>query len=386
MRAAETAARDPIRWGMVGGGRGAFIGGVHRLAAAMDGHYVLVAGALSSDRRRAIASARDVGVTGDRAYDDYAKMAAAETARDDGIDAVTIVTPNDLHAPVATAFLKAGIHVICDKPLSLNVREARELVRLTKRSGKIFALTHNYTGYPMVRQARAMVAAGELGDLRTVQVEYAQGWLTERVEATGHKQAAWRTDPKRSGGGAIADIGTHAHNLACFVTGLPVEALAADLTTSVKGRRVDDNANVLLRFSGGVRGSLWASQVAPGNENNLSLRVYGAKGGIHWRQEEPDLLRFTRHGEPPRLIVRGGAGAGPEAARLTRVPAGHPEGYLEGFGNIYSEIAHAIHAARDGRAPDPAVAFPTVEDGLDGMRFIEAAVKSTAKGGGWVKL
>ncbi len=383
----DKSAGPRIRLGMVGGGQGAFIGAVHRLAARMDDHYELVAGALSSDPQRAIASALDIGIARERAYATYEDMAKAEAKRADGIEAVAIVTPNDMHAPVATAFLKAGIHVICDKPLSLNVVEARRLVRLAERSNKIFALTHNYTGYPMVRQARAMVAAGALGELRIVQAEYAQDWLTEPIETSGQKQAVWRTDPAHSGaGGSIGDIGTHAYNLVCFVTGLALESLCADLTTFVQGRRLDDNDNVLLRFKGGARGMLWASQVAPGNENRLTLRVYGSTAGLSWQQEHPNYLTFAPFGEPPRLITRGGPGSGPEAARVTRVPAGHPEGYLEGFANIYSEIARAIIAARDGAKPDPAVIFPTVKDGLVGMEFIEAAVKSSHKGGVWVKL
>ncbi len=378
---------DRIRLGMVGGGEGAFIGAVHRLAARMDDDYALVAGALSSDPKRAVSSALAVGIPRDRAYASFAEMAKAEAKRPDGIEAVAIVTPNHLHAPVATAFLEAGIHVICDKPLALDVAEARGLVRLAKRSGRVFALTHNYTGYPMVRQARAMVAAGDLGAIRLVQVEYAQDWLTEKVEATGNKQAVWRTDPKRSGaGGALGDIGTHAHNLALFVSGLSLDALLADLSTFVKGRRLDDNDHILLRFKGGAKGMLWASQVAPGNENGLRLRIYGDKGGLTWGQENPNYLWHTPFGEPPRLITRGGAGAGPEAARVTRVPAGHPEGYLEGFANLYAEIARAIRAAREGRPPPKDVVFPTVADGLLGMQFIEAAVKSSKKGGVWVKV
>jgi len=383
----DASAGGRIQLGMVGGGQGAFIGAVHRLAARMDDQYELVAGALSSHRRRAIASALELGIARDRAYGTFEEMAKAELRRADGIEAVAIVTPNHMHAPAATAFLKAGIHVICDKPLSLNVAEGRALVRLARRSGKIFALTYNYTGYPMVRQARAMVAAGDLGDIRVVQAEYAQDWLTEPVEATGNKQAAWRADPKRAGaGGAIGDIGTHAYHLACFVTGLTLDALCADLTTFVKGRRLDDNDNILLRFNGGAKGMLWASQVAPGNENGLTLRVYGSKGGISWRQEDPNYLWFAPFGQPPRLITRGGAGSGPEAARVTRVPAGHPEGYLEGFANLYGEIARAIRAAREGTKPDPAVVFPTVEDGLAGMQFIEAAVRSSSKGATWVRV
>ena len=313
-------------------------------------------------------------------------MATAEAKRADGIEAVSIVTPNRLHAPVATAFLRAGIHVICDKPLATMVAAARDLVRLTEQSGKIFAVTYNYTGYPVVRQARAMVAAGELGEIRVVQVEYAQDWLTERLEATGQKQAAWRTDPAQAGaGGALGDIGTHAYHLACFVTGLRLEALCADLTTFVSGRRLDDDAQILLRFRGGARGMLWASQVAPGNENGLRLRVYGSKGGLEWHQEKPNELRHAPFGQPPRQLTRAGPGAGPAAARVTRIPAGHPEGYLEAFATIYTEVAHAIRAARGGRRPDGEVLFPTVADGLDGVEFIEAAVKSSTNGAIWVR-
>jgi predicted dehydrogenase len=376
-----------IRLGMVGGGQGAFIGAVHRIASRIDDQYELVAGALSSEPKRAIASALELGIAEDRAYGSYEEMAKAEAKRSDGIEAVSIVTPNHMHAGPAKAFLKAGIHVICDKPLALNVKEAKELVAAVKKSGRIFAVTHNYTGYPMIRQARAMIAAGELGEIRVVQAEYAQDWLTEPLEKTGQKQAAWRTDPKRSGaGGSLGDIGTHAYNLACFVTGLTLDSLLADVTAFVKGRKLDDNDNILLRWKGGAKGMLWASQVAPGNENGLALRVYGTKGGLSWRQENPNLLWFSPFGQPTRLVTRGGAGAGAEAGRVTRVPSGHPEGYLEGFANIYAEVARAIRAARTGARPDPAVIFPTVEDGLKGMEFVEAAVKSSAKGGRWVKV
>ncbi|HVY20507.1 MAG TPA: Gfo/Idh/MocA family oxidoreductase [Bauldia sp.] len=383
----DAGAGRRIRLGMVGGGQGAFIGAVHRIASRIDDQYELVAGALSSTPKKAIDSALEIGIARDRAYGSFEEMAKAEAKRPDGIEAVAIVTPNHMHAGPAKAFLKAGIHVICDKPLALSAKEAKELVALTKKTGKIFAVTHNYTGYPMIRQARAMIAAGELGELRVVQAEYAQDWLTERVEATGQKQADWRTDPKRSGaGGALGDIGTHAYNLACFVTGLTLDSLCADLTAFVKGRKLDDNDNVLLRWKGGAKGMLWASQVAPGNENGLTLRVYGTKGGLFWKQEDPNYLWFAPFGQPPRKITRGGAGSGPEAGRLTRVPSGHPEGYLEGFANIYSEVAKAIIAARTGAKLDPAVIFPTVEDGLKGMEFIEAAVKSSAKGATWVKV
>jgi predicted dehydrogenase len=383
----DAGAGRRIRLGMVGGGQGAFIGAVHRIASRIDDQYELVAGALSSTAKKSVASALEIGIAADRAYGSFEEMAKAEAKRPDGIEAVAIVTPNHMHAPVAKAFLKAGIHVISDKPLSLNVKEAKELVALAKKTGLIFAVTHNYTGYPMIRQAKAMIAAGELGELRVVQAEYAQDWLTERLETTGQKQADWRTDPARSGaGGALGDIGTHAYNLACFVTGLTLDSLLADLTAFVKGRKLDDNDNVLLRWKGGAKGMLWASQVAPGNENGLTLRVYGSKGGLSWRQEDPNYLWFSPFGQPPRRITRGGAGSGAEAGRVTRVPSGHPEGYLEGFANIYAEVARAIHAARTGGKADPAVMFPTVEDGLKGMEFIEAAVKSSAAGGKWVKV
>jgi predicted dehydrogenase len=382
----RASAGGRIRLGMVGGGQDAFIGAVHRIAARLDDHYVLVAGALSSDATRAMESALELGLAPDRAYGDFKAMAAAEAAREDGVEAVAIVTPNHLHASVATAFLRAGIHVICDKPLATSVADARDLVRLTKQTGKLFVVTYNYTGYPLIREARAMVAAGELGEIRVVQVEYAQDWLTERLEATGQKQAAWRTDPAQAGaGGALGDIGTHAFHLACFVTGLTLESLCADLTTFVQGRRLDDNAQILLRFQGGARGMLWASQVAPGNENGLKLRVFGTKAGLEWYQENPNELRYAPFGQAPRRLTRAGPGAGPAAARVTRIPAGHPEGYLEGFATIYTEVAHAIRAARQRKQADAEVLFPTVEDGLHGVEFIAAAVKSSANGAIWVR-
>jgi predicted dehydrogenase len=383
----ETASRR-IRLGMVGGGQGAFIGAVHRIAARMDDQYELVAGALSSDPARAKASAKDLGIADDRAYASFEEMAKAEAARPDGIEAVAIVTPNHMHAPAAKAFLNAGIHVICDKPMTLTVDEARELVDLVKSSGKIFALTHNYTGYPMIRQARAMVAAGELGEIRLVQAEYPQDWLTEKAEASGsNKQAEWRTDPKRTGaGGCIGDIGTHAYNLACYVSGLELDQLLAQLSTFVEGRLVDDDVQILLKWKGGAKGMLWASQVAVGNENGLKLRIYGTKGGLEWTQADPNYLWFTKFGEPKQLLTRNGAGAWPEGTRVSRVPGGHPEGYLEGFANIYTEAARAIRAARDGSKVDPAVNYPTVEDGLIGMQFIEAAVASSKAGNVWTKV
>ncbi|MEX4010061.1 Gfo/Idh/MocA family protein [Neoaquamicrobium sediminum] len=378
---------------MVGGGQGAFIGGVHRIAARLDGEFQLVAGALSSDPERAIASGRELGLDAERCYASFAEMAKAEAARADGIEAVAIVTPNHVHYPAAKAFLDAGIHVICDKPLTSNLADAKKLAAAAAKSGRLFVLTHNYTGYPMVRQAREMVAKGMLGDLRVVHAEYPQDWLTEAVEASGSKQAVWRTDPKQSGaGGATGDIGTHAYNLARFVTGLELDSLAADLDAFVPGRLLDDNAHILLRFKANgnapaAKGMLWASQVAPGNENGLKLRVYGTKGGLEWEQEHPNQLWYTPFGEEKRLITRGGAGAGPSAARVSRIPAGHPEGYLEGFANIYAEAARAIRAMRrNGDKMPKDVVFPTVEDGVEGVAFVEACVKSSKKNGAWTKL
>ena len=377
-----------IRLGMVGGGQGAFIGAVHRLAARMDDHYEFVAGALSADPAKAKASGEELGLAADRIYSDFHEMAKAEAGRKDGIEAVSIVTPNHLHVPAAKAFIEAGIHVICDKPLGISLKEAKSLeAMLAKRKDIVFAFTHNYSAYPMIRQAKAMVAAGELGDIRVVQAEYPQDWLTTPLEKTGQKQAAWRTDPKRTGaGGSVGDIGTHAHQLACFVSGLSVEELSAELSTFVKGRKVDDNVQAMLRFKGGARGGLWASQVAPGNENGMKLRVYGEKAGLEWKQEDPNYLWYTPYGEPKRLITRGGAGANAAAARVTRVPPGHPEGYLEGFANIYTEVARAIKARRDKKKPDKDIQFPGIADGVAGMAFIEACVKSSARNGRWTKV
>jgi predicted dehydrogenase len=379
-------AQRRIRLGMVGGGEGAFIGAVHRIAARLDDQYVLVAGALSGEAERAKRSGAALGLDAARSYGSFQEMATAEAKRPDGIEAVAIVTPNHVHAPAAKAFLEAGIHVICDKPLTATLAEAKDLAELARKSGRIFAVTYNYTGYPMVRQARAMVADGTLGAIRVVQVEYPQDWLTERIETTGHKQAEWRTDPKRTGaGGSIGDIGTHAFHLASFVSGLELDSLLADLTTFVPGRQVDDNANVLLRFKGGAKGMLWASQVAPGNQNALRLRVYGTKGGLTWSQENPNYLRYAPFGEAPRELSRGGAGAGPAAARVTRVPPGHPEGYLEGFANIYTEAALAIRAAAEKKPAPAEVQFPTVDDGLKGVSFVDAVVRSSRDGGVWTK-
>ena len=377
-----------LRLGMVGGGPGAFIGAVHRIAARLDDRYELVAAALSSDPERARAGAADLHIAPDRAYGSFIDMARAESKRPDPIDAVAIVTPNHLHYPAAKAFLEAGIHVICDKPLTTTLGDALDLTETVRRTGLIFGLTHNYTGYPMVRQARQMAAAGELGTIRVVQVDYVQDWLTTPLETTGHKQAVWRTDPAQSGpGGSLGDIGTHAYNLACFVTGLECQEIAAELSTFVPGRRVDDNVQTLLRFNQGARGMLWATQVAPGNQNNLRLRAYGEKAGLEWRQEEPNGLLFSRFGQPPELILRGGPAATAVAAHASRVPGGHPEGYLEAFAQLYTDLAEQISAHIAGRQPDPSsLLVPGIADGVAGMRFISAAVESSRRNSAWVSL
>jgi predicted dehydrogenase len=358
-----------LRLGMVGGGRGAFIGAVHRIAARLDDRWEFVAGALSSDPERARLSGEDLLLKPDRIYADFAEMARREASREDGIDAVAIVTPNHAHAPAAKAFIEAGIHVICDKPLTTTRREAEELVALAKESGLVFAVTHNYTGYPMVRQ-----------------VEYAQDWLATPLEESGQKQAAWRTDPSKSGpAGSVGDIGTHAFNLAEFIVDDEVTDLSAELHTFVAGRRLDDNAHMMLRFAKGAKGMLWCSQVAAGQENGLRIRVYGEKGGLEWHQENPNVLVFSPLGEPPRLIRRNGAGSDEVSRAASRIPSGHPEGYLEGFAQIYADVAEKIAARLENRDPSPfSVQVPTVEHGLRGVRFIEAAVRSSKEKSAWV--
>lgn len=377
-----------IRLGMVGGGIGAFIGDVHRMAARLDDRYELVAGAFSSDPARTKESADELGVAEERAYEDFTIMAREERARADGIEAVAIVTPNHLHHAPARAFLDAGIHVICDKPLTASLEDARELQALVKESDLLFAVTYNYSGYPMVRQAREMIGDGALGDIRVVQVEYPQDWLSTDLETSGQKQAAWRTDPKQAGaGGSLGDIGTHAFHLTEFVTGLEVTSLLADLHAFVPGRQLDDNAQMLLRFSNGARGSLWASQVAVGHENGLRIRVYGEQASLEWFQEQPNQLRYSVLGETPRVITRGCSDAGDSANAVTRIPGGHPEGFLEAFANLYRDFADQIQARKNQQAtPDSANLVPTVADGLKGVEFVEKAVASSANGGIWQSL
>ncbi|MDW4561742.1 MULTISPECIES: Gfo/Idh/MocA family protein [Aeromonas] len=376
-----------LRLGMVGGGQGAFIGAVHRLAARMDDHYELLAAALSADPANARSSALALGLDPARAYEDYARMARAEAARPDGIEVVAITTPNHLHAPVATAFLEAGIHVICDKPLALTLAEGEELARLARQRRRLFALTHTYSGYPMVRHARELVAAGELGELRYVQVEYLQDWLANPIPPGQNKQADWRADPARAGrAGCLGDIGTHAYQLAAFITGQLPNALAAELHSFVPGRLVDDHLQVWLRYPEGMRGSLNASQVASGEENRLQIRLYGDKASLIFRQEAPNELWLTPIGGASQRLTRGRVES--DAARhASRVPAGHPEGYLEAFAQLYTDAALQIHALAAGEAPPPeSLALTTVEDGVAGMRFIETSLASHAANGRWLPL
>jgi predicted dehydrogenase len=371
-----------LRAGIVGGGRGAFIGSIHRIAAELDGQALVVAGAMSSDPKTARESAAAWFL--ERAYSSFEDMARAEAA-DGGIDFVIIATPNHLHYPVAKAFLAAGIHVVCDKPLGLTVAEGEDLVRLVESSPTLFALTHNYTGYPAVRQARAMVRAGQLGDIRKVMIEYTQDWLMEPLESHGNKQAEWRTDPARAGlGGCVGDIGSHAENLLEFVTGLEIEALCADLSSVVPGRRLDDDGNILLRLRGGAKGALVCSQIACGEENRLSLRVYGSAAGLEWHQEEPNTLILKAAGKPWTRLRTGQSYLSPPAKAAARMPAGHPEGYIEAFANIYRGFIEDVR--RVGSGQTPARNYPGVRDGLRGLKFIEKAVASSQAGSVWVKV
>ena len=376
---------NKIKLGMVGGGKGAFIGDVHRMAARLDGRYELIAGSLSSDANRAAESAAELGVDAKRSYNSYHEMARKEGKLKSGIDAVTIVTPNHLHADVAKEFLKEGIHVICDKPLTSNLQDAEELAKLVKDTGLVFAVTYNYSGYPMVRQAKEMVANGELGNIRVVQLEYAQDWLATNIERNGQKQAAWRTDPKQAGkGGAIGDIGTHAFHLAEFITGLKASSILADLDSFVLGRTLDDNANILFHYKNGAKGMLWVSQVASGKENGLQIRIYGDKGGLEWTQEDPNYLHFSPLGHAKKILTRAGSGTGSLSNAAARIPSGHPEGFIEGFANIYRETADLIDAYREKKTIASLV--PTVDDGLRGMRFVDKAVASNQAGSIWQSL
>lgn len=378
-----------LRFGMIGGGRGSFIGAVHRIAAIMDGKAELTAGAFSSDHDRAMASGADLFLPPSRVYPDYRSMIAFESRLPAGarLDFIIIATPNHQHFAPAKLALEAGFNVVCDKPVTLTLAEARALRSIVARTRKVFALTHNYTGNAMVKQARDLVRTGTLGKVRKVVVEYPQGWLSGALERTGQKQAAWRTDPKRSGlAGCMGDIGTHAENLARYVTGLRIESLCADLTTFVPGRALDDDGNVLLRYAGGARGVLYASQVSIGEENPFSIRVYGIKASLEWRQEFPNELVVKYPDQPRQIWKRGNAYLSPNARRFTRVPPGHPEGFLEAFGNIYLEIYRAVEAEVAGKRLPKNLDFPTIEDGVVGMAFIDAVVRSSKAGARWIKM
>tara|TARA_B100001564_G_scaffold143706_1_gene120619 strand:+ start:1768 stop:2901 length:1134 start_codon:yes stop_codon:yes gene_type:complete len=373
-----------LRLGMIGGGQDSFIGAVHRIASRIDDQWSLEAGCLSSTPERAIASAKEIGLPFDRSYTSFQEMAEAEKLRDDGIDAVAIVTPNNVHADPAITFLKAGIHVICDKPLASNIEEAESIEDTLNKSGKLLMVTHNYTGYPLIRQAKEMVGQGELGKIRVIQVEYAQDWLTKNAD---NKQANWRTDPNQSGGGGcIGDIGTHAYNLINFVTGIKPRFLSADLSSFVNGRLVDDNAHVFLRYENGARGILWASQVAVGNENNLKLRIFGEKAGIEWSQENPNQMSFTKFEYPKTILTRSGAGSNKSGLRISRIPAGHPEGYLEAFATLYSEAAHLVRNSNYGISLPEGIDVPDIKAGMEGMRFINACIISSKLNAKWTSL
>lgn len=380
---------QPLTFGMIGGGRDAFIGAVHRMAAQLDGQARFTAGSLSSTPEKAIASGRDLGLADARNYRTWEEMLARESGRPpaERIDFVAIVTPNHAHFEPALAFVRAGFHVVLDKPMVLNTTQADELVAAVDRAGVVFGVTYNYTGYPMVKQAAAMVREGRIGPVRKVFAHYRQGWLATRLESTGQKQAGWRTDPARAGAGAVGDIGSHADNLVSTITGLTIESLCADVSTFVPGRAIDDDASVLLRFAGGAKGVLTCSQVCVGHENDLAIRVCGEKGTLSWRQEHPNHLEFTPMGAATRVLTRAGPDAGPAAAAATRIPSGHPEGFIEAFANVYRGVIEAIRAQREGRAPTGlGIQFPTVRDGARGVRFIEKVLESGRAGGRWITL
>lgn len=384
------ASKRKIRMGMIGGGRGAFIGAVHRIAAAIDGQIELVCGAFSSDPQRSRDSGADLFLPPDRCYGTFEEMMKGEAALPLGerMDFAAIVTPNHVHFPAAKCALEHGFHVISDKPATFDLAEAKELGGLIARTGLLYGLTHNYTGYPLVKQARELVLSGRLGKIRKVVVEYPQGWLSTRLEESGQKQAAWRTDPARSGAaGCIGDIGTHAENLAEYVTGLKIRELAADLTTFVEGRALDDDGNILLRFENGAKGVLHASQISVGEENNLNIRVYGELGGLEWHQKEPNTL-LLKWSDKPMEVWRTGMGyLAPVAASNTRTPPAHPEGYLEAFANIYRNFANHLRAVLDGTSPDPiTLDYPKIADGIRGMAFIEAVVESSRNNARWTPL
>jgi predicted dehydrogenase len=378
-----------LKAGMVGGGRDAFIGGVHRMAMRLDGGIELVAGAFSSNAEKSRLSGEDLLIDPDRTYPNYQTMVERELQLPVGerIDFVSVVTPNRTHVPIAKAFLESGFNVVCDKPLAFELGEALELQRIVEETGKVFALTHNYTGYPMVKEARELVRRGELGDLLKVVVEYPQGWLINPIDEEGQKQAAWRTNPEQAGASScVGDIGTHAENLTRYITGLEIEELCADFKSFVKGRLLEDDANMLVRFKGGARGVLYASQISVGEENSLTIRVYGTKASLEWHQEDPNDLIVKYADAPRRTLRRGNSYLSEVAKRFTRIPFGHPEGFIEGFANIYLEAARAIEAEVNGQPIPTDCDFPTVKDGVEGMLFVATAVRSAKGGAVWTKM
>ncbi|MGC9943912.1 MAG: Gfo/Idh/MocA family oxidoreductase [Verrucomicrobiota bacterium] len=376
-----------LRYGMVGGGQSAFIGAVHRMAANLDGQIELVAGAFSSDAKNSRTTGDQLFLNPARVYANYEEMAKGEAAlpADERMDFVSIVTPNFLHAPVATTFLKAGFHVVCDKPMTLTLKEAKALRDTVRKTGKVFALTHNYTGYPMVKEARGLVRSGKLGKILKVVAEYPQGWLLDKIEAEGQKQAAWRSDPKKAGSSCcLGDIGTHAENLGRYITGLEIDSLCAEFTTFIPGRVLEDDANLLIRYRGGAKGVLHCSQVSCGEENNLNIRVYGTQGSLAWHQEHPNELKFIAKNEPAKILRRGNGYLSDTAKKFTRLPFGHPEAFIEAFANIYLEAVAAIRARIEGKRGGT-FDFPTVDDGVYGMAFLETAVKSASSNAKWTK-
>ena len=374
-----------LKLGMIGGGQGAFIGAVHRIASRIDNRYELIAGCLSSTADKAIASAKEIGIASDRSYPDFTTMAQAEASREDGIEVVSIVTPNHMHAQPAIEFLKKGIHVICDKPMTATLDEAQELYNIVKNSKAHFFLTHNYSGYPVVREMRRLVKEGSIGKIRVVKGSYLQGWLAKKEEDNGLKQAEWRTDPSRSGvAGAVGDIGSHTMHLLEFVTNHKLESLAADLSIFAPGRRLDDDASILIRMNNNVRGSLWISQVAVGEENNFKISIYGEKGALHWAQENPNYATLSTHGELDKIITRGGPIHKDSSMANVRIPPGHPEGYLEGFAQIYTDVADVIQES--DKAAQLLDVLPNADDGLHIMKFINASVQSSNNNSQWVKI
>lgn len=379
-----------LRMGMVGGGQGAFIGGVHRIAAAMDGQIDLMAGCFSRDYENTKQTGKELYLDEGRLYESYQEMAEKEAALDEDqrIDFVSVVTPNVSHFPIAKAFLEAGIHVVCDKPMTYSLDEAKQLVRLVEDTGLVFVLTHNYTGYPLVREARKLVADGTIGKVRKVVLQYLQEFLAVPQEKLGMKQAVWRTDPNQSGiGGTIGDIGTHCVNLMEFITQDPISELLADKSTFLPDRELDEDVNALFRFQGGGKGVLAISQVAPGEENGLIIKIYGSEGGLSWAQENPNYMELYKIGEPPKRLGRGNGYLSDAADEVSRIPAGHPEGYLEGFANIYNGATELIRSYIDGKPVNPRYYLvPNVYDGLRGMQFIYSALDSCDKNSQWVKM